>query len=359
MKNLAVGLRRLGVASDLCCLDKLECPEAGPAQLYGTVRVLHRRGLVDREALGELGKVCRAGHTRIVHAHDAASQFTGALLRLQRPGLRLLMTFHRSLGFESARLRDRLRNAFAIGQSSAIVTGSQERREHFLRENRVRSAKVYRIPFGIDTRRFRPDPAVGAAVRQQFGLDPETIVLGAVGHFGAEKGIDVVLRAYAQLVRRPLARPMALVVVGDGEPARRDLVYDLARACNPARVVFAGFRPDVDKVFAAFDVLLHAPRLEAFGLVLVEAMATGLPLIATRVGGIPEIVREGQNGLLVPPDDPEALANAAERLITDAALRQAMAATSRSMAEREYDLEAYARGYLDLYQKLVRWPHRK
>lgn len=353
MKNLATGLRRLGVESDLVCLDRLECPAEEPTRLYGRVTVLHRRWLFDAGALARLSELCRQQRTRIVHTHDAASHFTGALLRLQRPGVKLLMTFHRSLGFESARFRDRIRNAFSIAQSGAVVAGSHERRQHFLRENLVRPAKVYRIPFGIDTERFCPDPERGAAARAELGIDARTLVLGAVGHFGPEKGIDVVLRAYALLARQHPDRPLALVIVGDGDASRRELMHRLAQNCQPAQVVFAGFRPDVDRLFTAFDILLHAPRLEAFGLVLVEAMACGLPVVATRVGGVPDIVRDGRNGILVPCDSPEILAQAAGRLVTDADLRGAMARASRSIAAGEYDLECYARSYLKLYRSIV------
>jgi glycosyltransferase involved in cell wall biosynthesis len=350
---LLEGLAGLGVECDLCCLDELSGPAEEIGGLVGVIDALRRRSLVDWKALGRLHALCRERGVRVIHAHDAASQFTAALLRLRDPGLRLLMTFHRSLGFESARFRDRVRNAFAGALSGAVVTGSRERREHFLRENWVSPAKVVRIPFGIDTARFRPDPEARAAVRREFGLRPDTVVLGAIGHFHELKGLDVAVKGFAALIRRRPASPVALVILGDGPPARRDLLHALARECQPARVVFAGFRPDVERCLAAFDLFVHAPRQEAFGLVLIEALAAGLPVVATRVGGIPDIIRDGSTGILVPPEAPEELADAIGRLLDDAALRRALGERSCRQAESEFRLELYARRYLGMYEDLL------
>lgn len=352
---IATLLKRLptwGVASDLVCLDELGFePNASDAPA-GVVACLDRRSLLDREAVRKLAAICRQQNTEVIHAHDAASQFTAALLRLRLNKVRLLMTFHRSLGFESATRLDRLRNAFACRLSQAIVTGSRERRSHFLQENLVNSRKVVRIPFGIDTDRFRPDAGIRASLRRELDLDAETTVLGAVGHFGEEKGVDVVLRAYAALARRGTCGPTALVLIGDGTDAQRESMHALA-AEIPGRVIFAGFRRDIERWFQVFDVFVHGARQEAFGLVLVEAMAVGLSVVATRVGGIPDIVRDGQTGLLASSEDHEAMATAFERLVRDPSQRATMGAEARRLALAEYSADLYAKRYAQLYQDIV------
>jgi glycosyltransferase involved in cell wall biosynthesis len=353
VRTLLQGLHELGVGCDLCCLERLSCAPGEVGELVGAVDTLERRYLVDWKALGRLRAFCQERRVRVIHTHDAASQFAAALLRLWHPGIQMLMTFHRTLGFESARFRDRVRNAFAGMQSAAIVTGSRERQEHFLRENLVNPKKVLRIPFGVDTRRFRPAPETRAAVRRELGLGPDSLVLGAIGHFGEEKGLQVVLKGLAALVRRLTGAPPALVVVGDGTPDRRQLLHSLARDCHPGRVLFTGIRNDVERLLPAFDVFLHAPRLEAFGLVLIEAMAAGLPVVATRVGGIPDIVRDGENGLLVAPESPEELAASAARLLAADGLRRGMAERSRQIAESEFRVELYAERHLRLYRSLL------
>src|SRR5215831_14200576 len=126
--SLADGLRKQGVSSEICCLDQLGCPAEEVAHLENAPLVLDRRSLLDRAAIQKLSRFFRQRNIDIIHAHDAASQFTAALARFPRRRPPLLMTFHRSLGIESATLSARLRNALAGWQSAAIVTGSEERR---------------------------------------------------------------------------------------------------------------------------------------------------------------------------------------------------------------------------------------
>jgi glycosyltransferase involved in cell wall biosynthesis len=317
------------------------------------VQVLRRRPLIDRLALRRLRMFCAERGIRVIHAHDAASQFVGALLRLWRPHLKLVMTYHRSLGFESARLRDRIRNALATAQSGAVVAGSRERWAHFLNENWVPSHKVVHIPFGINTARFRPNAEARAAVRREFGLGPERIVLGAIGHFRPEKGIDQVLQGFALLARRPLPGAPVLIVLGDGTPAERAAIRHWADQIPSGQLLFTGFRADVERVLQGFDVFVHAPRLEAFGLVVVEAMAASLPLVATKVGGILDLVRDGKSGLLVPCNAPECVADALERLIVDPALRRSLGEAAHRIALSEYGADLYAQRYLALYEDLL------
>src|SRR5262249_33998676 len=128
--TLAKQLRAQGVGCDLCCLEELGCtPEEAMAD-FGAVEALHRQSVIDQRALRKLTQFCDQRKIEIIHTHDAASQAMAALVRIWRPRLRLLMTFHRSLGFESSRFRDRVRNALAGLQCGAIVTGSRERRDH-------------------------------------------------------------------------------------------------------------------------------------------------------------------------------------------------------------------------------------
>src|SRR5581483_3864765 len=131
------------------------------------------------------------------------------------------------------------------------------------------------------------------AVRNELGLDQDVTLFGVIGHFGPEKGVDVAIRAFQALAGRSLPGPVALVIFGDG-PQRPELENLVRSVAAPGPVCFAGFRRDIHRCLQAIDALLHAPRLEAFGLVLIEAMATGIPVIASRTGGIPDLVREGR-----------------------------------------------------------------
>ncbi|MBL8798969.1 MAG: glycosyltransferase family 4 protein [Planctomycetia bacterium] len=350
---LSQGLRGLGAQSDLCCLDDLGCSPAEAAGIADAHCELRRRSGCDLRALGLLREFCRSRNVQIIHAHDAASQFTGACLRLALPRLRLLMTFHRSLDIESARWRDRLRNRWAAAFCQAIVTGTEERRRHFLQQNRVPACKVAVIPFGTDLERFHPDAEAAAQVRQELGILPSALLIGAIGHFGPEKGIDVVLQGFRALCARYGERPVVLAVLGDGTPEQRAPMLALAAALPAGHVRLLGFRSDVQRWLAGCDLLVHAPRQEAFGLVLIEAMATGLPVVATRVGGIPEIVRDGETGFLVPAEAPEALAAAMQRLCEQPELRRTFGEHGRAAALANYSLDIYARRHRELYERML------
>jgi glycosyltransferase involved in cell wall biosynthesis len=121
----------------------------------------------------------------------------------------------------------------------------------------------------------------------------------------------------------------------------------------PGSVRFAGFRSDINRCMRGLDLLLHAPRLEAFGLVIIEAMATALPVVASRIGGIPDLVRQGTTGLLAKPEDPESLAACLEQLLNNPTFVESMGAEARRVALAEYGLDLYARRYAALYDDLA------
>jgi glycosyltransferase involved in cell wall biosynthesis len=297
--------------------------------------------------------LCRERSIDVIHTHDAASQCIAALAGFALRGTPILMTFHRSLPKESATVSARMRNAFAGWRSAAIITGSDERRAHFLSVNYVPARKMIRIPFGTDLARFHPDSDSRAAIRRELGIKPEVMLYGAIGHFGLEKGIDVAIRSFGALAGRKPSGPVALAVFGEGP--RRPEIEKLAHEVNgsPGEIRLAGFREDMNRCMAALDVLIHVPRLEAFGLVVIEAMATGLPVVASRVGGIPELVRDNSTGLLAESDQPESFARALDRQVKERALHDEMGAEARRVALTEYGRDLYVKRHIELYQRLL------
>jgi glycosyltransferase involved in cell wall biosynthesis len=172
-------------------------------------------------------------------------------------------------------------------------------------------------------------------------------VIGAVSRFSPEKGLDVLIEAFARLRRG------RLVLIGDGD--ERPRLEALVEACGLAdRVHFAGWLTGPWTAQWGLDALVVPSRSEGFGLAAVEAMLAGIPVVATNVGGLPELIEQERTGLLVPADDPDALAGAIARVMDDpiGALRRADAA--RVDARSRFSPAAMAAAYEDLYEETAR-----
>jgi glycosyltransferase involved in cell wall biosynthesis len=169
--------------------------------------------------------------------------------------------------------------------------------------------------------------------------------IGSVGRLSPEKGFDVLLRAAGSLP------DVTTVLIGDGPDRRRleDLAADLGLG---EHLIMPGWQPDPLPWLPALDVFVLPSRLEALGLAAIEAMLASRPVVASDVGGVPEVVVEGETGILVPPDDPPALAAALSSLLADEPLRARMGARGREIATRKFDLTTMLRAYESLYRRL-------
>lgn len=347
-------LRALGTECGLAALRNtadLEAEFPGRVDYYEGLEMAGRPSLRDLLAVRRL---CQARRVQLIHAHDAGSQAVASALRIVAPSLRVVMTFHRTLGLESEGFRNKVRNALSLPMVDRILTASEERRQYFLAESVVPPSKVTVIPLGVDLTRFHPDPAAGASIRAELGLAPDTRLVLAVGHSGPEKGLDQAIRAMAAAVPGLGSRSWHLAIIGSGSPERNATLRDLARdTLGAERATFLGFRDDVPRWLQGADLLLHAPRMEAFGLVLVQAMASGLPVVATAVGGIPEIVVDGVSGRLVREGDITGLGAAVATLLADAAECRRLGAAGLARARTEYDAVRSAERHQALYRQLL------
>ena len=205
------------------------------------------------------------------------------------------------------------------------------------------------IPNGIPTDEYAPDPDRRVQWRQAHGIEPHATVLTHVGRFAPPKNHALLIEAFAQ-VRSDA--PLYLLLVGSGEleNAVREQVAGLGLQ---GRVRFLGVRADVADILRASDVFVLSSRWEGNPMSVMEAMAAGLPVVSTAVGGVPELVREGETGLLVPSEDAGALAQALQALVDDPVRRQAMGATARQHAVAHFDIRHTVRMYEELYERLL------
>jgi glycosyltransferase involved in cell wall biosynthesis len=202
------------------------------------------------------------------------------------------------------------------------------------------------IPSGVDLAEARRAAPARAEIRRSLGLSPRTPLLGIISRLVPIKGITHLISAMPDILRR--FPDTHLAVAGDGE--ERTVLEQQARDSGIApHVHFLGFRADVAAVTAALDVFVLPSLNEGLGKVLVLAMALGVPVVATRVGGIPEVVKDGQQGLLVPPANPAALAGAITAILGDRERASGMGGAGRIRAE-SFSVEVMLGRHLQLYR---------
>ncbi|MEK6575905.1 MAG: glycosyltransferase family 4 protein, partial [Chloroflexota bacterium] len=209
----------------------------------------------------------------------------------------------------------------------------------------VPGSKIVRIHYGLDpatvTMRARP-----GALRSELGIGRDVPLIGAVGRLTEQKGLRYLIEALARV--RRLAPDARLVIAGDG-PLRGMLEAQAAPLGEAVR--FLGWRNDVPSVMADLDVLCVPSLWEGFGLVTLEAMALSKPIVASRVSALSEIVVHGETGLLAPPADSAALADAITPLLTDPARARAMGERGRARLEKEFTVQRMARQHAVVYRE--------
>lgn len=288
----------------------------------------------------------------IVHAHGEYAGIVGMALRLTSARMRLIRTCqttlefprHPSLRFVTSALYSLLVSA-QVGVSADIVT-SLERQTLV----RLRRQPVWLIHNGIDLERTLSQ-RTGTNLRAELGLAPDALLFGLVGRLTEQKGIPDALQAFAQL-RSQLPHAL-LVIVGSGYGAKPQVLQAQATALGLDQSVFwLGARADVINIIASFDVLVSSSLWEGLPTVILEAMALGTPVVATDIPGTRDLIIHEQTGLLVPPRQPSALAQAMVRLACDRDLAARLAAAARTRAT-QFTVESAARQYEQLYRLLM------
>ena len=273
----------------------------------------------------------------IVHAHGLRAAWVAALARRRRP-FPLLFTAHNLIEPAASA---RLALSFISRHCTQIVAVSEAVAESLAVCGAPRS-KIIVVPNGISAEYFSQAANSRAEARAAFSLPETAFVVAAAARFSREKGLDVLLQAGRQ------RRAMTFLIAGDG-PLFAALSQDL-----PPNVKLLGRVDDVRPLLAAADVFAVPSRREGQGIAALEAMAAGVPVVASRVGGLSEMLSDGETALLVPPGDPEALAAALSRLQGDSRLRQKLAGNARPLVEAHFSLQAMLDTLTQIYQAIGR-----
>ncbi len=337
--DLAIGQRARG--HRVAVISIAPAPDGAMAEEFHAAgidvgRVAKRDGL-DPTLVPRLALAFRRLAAQVVHTHNPQPLIYGApAARLV--GARAIHTKHGKNPMTRGqmalrRLAGRLVNAF-VAVSEATADQARLSRD-------VSPEKLHVIPNGIRLARYAPDPAAREAARAELGVG-DAWVIGTVGRLDDNKNHVMLIRAFAALPGN-----LRLVIVGDG-PARATVEAEIAKLELGSRVILTGRRMDVPRLVHAFDTFALSSILEGLPLVVPEAMAAGLPVVTTSVGGLPDVIDEGHTGLLVPVDE-RALAQALGRLSADRELAKRLGARARVVALDRYSSEVMVDKYLALY----------
>jgi glycosyltransferase involved in cell wall biosynthesis len=339
--DLAIGQRARGHAVRVISLAPP--PDGAMADEFrehgiGVARVVKRDGGVDPWLVPRLARALRGAD--VVHTHNPLPLIYGA------PAARLVgaAAIHTKHGVNPGSRGHRLLRRAAARFVHAFVavsetTAAQAREQHDAPEK-----KLHTIANGIRLDRFRPDPDARTEVRVELGLG-DAWVIGTVGRLDDYKNQSLLVRAMAPL----LSSMVRLVIVGDG-PNRAEVEAEVARLPEPRWVVMTGRRMDVPRLVPAFDVFALSSKTEGLPLVVPEAMAAGLPIVTTAVGGLPDVIDEGATGMLVPVDE-AALSAALATLVRDPDKARALGRRAREVALERYSHDRMVDAYLDLYAR--------
>ena len=303
-------------------------------------------------AMLRLARLLRREGINILHTHLFEPSVIGMLAgAIARTGTRVV-TRHYSDYHTRIHKKWHVRlDQLCTRLSHAVIGVSSHTAEHLIEVERAPRDKVQVVLNGIDFERVKlSSPDARERIRREFSAENEYLLL-VVARLHPEKGHHCLFQALPEIGRRA-SKPVRLLVAGDGTfaAAYRDEVN--AIGCSEM-VNFLGFRKDSPDLIAAADLLILPSLAEAFGLALTEALYLGTPVVATRVGGIPEIVDDGIDGALVPPGDSKALASAIIELLANPERRQRLAGAGRQKVLKRFRFERMVRSYEAIYANVA------
>lgn len=285
----------------------------------------------------------------LIHAH---SPTVAAMTRMLFPGrsrLRLVYTEHGP--WHHYRARTYVPNMFTFWRNDYVFAVSEHVRrsiQYPAALSRLRMPSVETLYHGLDMGALEASPATDG-VRDEYGVDSAAPFVGTIANFRPQKRHFVLLEV-ADLVRQRISAARFLFV-GDG-PLENTVKRRAIEMGLENTVVFAGFRSDVPRILASLDVFALSSGWEGLSIALLEAMARGLPAVATRAGGVSEVIEDGKSGLLVPLDNPRSMADSIIRVIEDRRLAKTLGAQARLRAQR-FDIRETVRREEAVYEELL------
>ncbi|MBI5197615.1 MAG: glycosyltransferase family 4 protein, partial [Nitrospirae bacterium] len=339
---LLEGLKREGLSNILVCPSGSRIASKA-APFADRVYPLPIRGDLDLPFLWRLRKILRRESPDILHLHSrrGADLLGGIASRLS--GIKTVLS----------RRVDNPENPFWIGSKYKLydqVIAISEGIRRVLIGQGVSPEKVVCVRSAVDTKKYLPGVCENSGFQGTFDLPPGSRVIGVVAQLIPRKGHEYLLRSLPEILQVFPDDRVILFGKGALEGKLRGLCVELN---IDDKVRFAGFRDDLPRIFPCLDLLVHPALMEGLGVTLLEASASGVPIVATDVGGIGEAVLDGVNGYLIPPGRSDAIAEAVMKLLRDPEKGREMGRAGRGIVETEFSIDAMVRGTLRIYQEMT------
>jgi len=292
--------------------------------------------------LPKLIKIMREQKIELIHSHTRITQVMGSILSrfVKRP---FVSTCH---GFYKLRFSRRLWPCWG----DAVIAISPGVKEHLVKDFKVEVSKVFYISHGVNLERYQPvTPERRSACRREFDVKSGPVI-GVVARLEEVKGQDLMIKAMPEILKKIPAAKLFLIGKGKKESFLKKLTEEQGVQDN---CFFYPVTQRTHEMLPLLDCVVQPSREEGLGLSILESQASGLPVVATKVGGIPSIIEHGKTGLLVEPLDTAGLAQAVSQILTNKALAESLGKNGRSKVERDSSAEGMAQKTLEVYQRVT------
>jgi glycosyltransferase involved in cell wall biosynthesis len=316
-------------------------------QLDATLLSIPDSGPFDLGVLKQLWQLCRRYRVSIWHAHDYKSNLLGLLLRAVWP-MKLVTTVHGWGAIHGRTSTYYKLDRRLIRYYERIICVSEDLYRLCLAAG-VPADRCILVHNAIDTEQYQPADSP-QSIKCRLGISPHRVCIGAVGRLAPEKAFDQLILAVDRLLHSGCELELLLIGEGEERPRLESLISKLNRGDS---IKLLGYRPDMVQLFQAMDIFALSSLREGLPNVVLEAMATRVPVVATRIAGLPNLIHDGMNGLLVDPDNVDQLAAALGLLTGDATLRNRLADAGRQTIEERYSFAVRMQKMRAIYDQLL------
>lgn len=330
----------------------------GPGDLIAGARSLDVDAVnLQMDARGKLQgwrewrRMLREAQPKLIHSFLFHSNLLARWTKVLQPTLKVVSGIRTVYSVEEYGRLYGLLERWTHGLDSFFIANSEQGRLSAINAMGLPQAKLRMVANGIDIDPFNePDYAIRQIIRSELGFSDDDFVIGVVAQLRPAKRHDLLLKAFS--VARSQAPGLRLLIVGGGE-CEQALRQQTSELSLKDAVAFAGYRSDARRILRGLDAFALPSDVEGIPVSVMEAMEAGLPVIATRVGGVPDLIEDGVSGLLVAPGDAQALSQQITRIASDGKLRSQMGAAARERVVNEFSVQRMAQRFEALYENAL------